>query len=97
MNQVTSRTNSKRNGKSRAPAAGTPGGSTPRVSANVSEAITFIQEIAKGNLVLNFDKDHLAKDPLLAALQQMTERLVVAEERSIKVELVRTSPKDVTR
>jgi len=77
MNQVTSQHPTKRTTKSRASAVGKRPVSTP-VSTKTAIVEGLAQEIAKGNLVLNFDKDHLAKDPLLAALQQMTERLVVA-------------------
>jgi hemerythrin-like metal-binding protein len=77
MSQGTSQPRTSRTTKSRASAA-----EKPRVaksaSADVTEAITLIEEITKGNLVLNFDSDRLAKDPLLAALHKMVERLVGA-------------------
>jgi len=73
MSQVTTRTQPKRNGK-----APTAAPSTARTSFDVNAAIAVIQEVAKGNLDLAFDNDRLTKDPLMAALHQMVNRLVTS-------------------
>jgi hemerythrin-like metal-binding protein len=71
MSQVTSRTEPKRNGKAQTPR-------TARAASDVNHAIAVIEEIAKGNLDIAFDNGKEANDPLMAALRQMVNRLVVS-------------------
>ena len=71
MSQVTSRTEPKRNDKAQTPR-------TARAASDVNHAIAVIEEIAKGNLDIAFDNGKEANDPLMAALRQMVNRLVVS-------------------